>query len=82
MEKPIREIGRDIFPVHSAMQNFTTVNRLQLERWLFWAMLGLPVVLYLGTLGGLKLRRHSRAGQPDIMAKKAARVFYRQYRKG
>jgi len=81
-KQTIREIGRDIFPVHSAMQNFTTVNRFQLERWLFWALLGLPVILYLGTLGGLKLRRHARAGQTDIMAKKAARDFYRQYRQG
>lgn len=79
-KQTIREIGRDIFPVHSAMQNFTTVNRLQSESWLFWAMLGLPLALYLGTLVGLKLRRQSRAGQPDIMAKKAAREFYKQYR--
>lgn len=81
-KQAIREIGRDIFPVHSAMQDFTKVNRLKLERWLFWALLGLPVILYLGTLGGLKLRRHSRAGQTDLMAKKAAREFYKQYRQG
>ena len=81
VKQTIRELGRDIFPVHSAMQNFKTVSRLQLESWLFWAMLGLPFALYLGTLGGLKLRRHSRAGQPDIMAKKAAREFNKHYRK-
>jgi hypothetical protein len=80
-KQTIREIGRDIFPVHSTMQNFKTTHRLELERWIFWALLGLPLVLYLGTLGGVKLRRHSRTGQPDIMAKKAAREFYRQYRK-
>jgi len=82
VKQTIRELGRDIFPVHSTMQNFKTVNRLELENWLFWALLGLPVMLYLGTLGGMKLRRHSRAGQPEIMAKKAAGEFYRQYRKG
>lgn len=81
VKQTIRELGRDIFPVHSAMQKFKTVKRLQLESWLFWAMSGLPFALYLGTLCGLKLRRHSRAGQPDIMAKKAARAFYKQYRK-
>jgi hypothetical protein len=81
VKQTIRELGRDIFPVHSAMQNFKTVNRLELESWLFWGMLGLPLALYLGTLGGLKLRRHSRAGQPDMMAKKAAREFYKQYRR-
>ena len=43
VKQTIRELGRDIFPVHSAMQNFKTVNRLELESWLFWAMLGLPV---------------------------------------
>jgi hypothetical protein len=80
-KQTIRELGRDIFPVHSAMQNFKTDNLLQLERWLFWALLGLPFALYLGTLVGMKLRRHSRAGQSDMMAKKAARAFYKQYRK-
>jgi len=81
VKQTIRELGRDIFPVHTAMQNFKTGNRLQLESWLFWSMLGLPFALYLGTLGGMKLRRHSRTGQSDLMAKKAAREFYKQYRK-
>jgi hypothetical protein len=81
-KQTIREIGRDIFPVHSAMQNFKTANRFELENWVFRALLGLPVLLYLGTLGGMTLRRRSRAGQPEIMAKKAAREFYRHYRKG
>jgi len=81
-KQTIREIGRDIFPVHSAMPNFKTANRLEMQRWLLWTLLGLPLALYLGTLGGLKLRRHSRAGLPDIMAKKAAREFYKQYRQG
>ncbi|MBW2431437.1 MAG: protein BatD [Deltaproteobacteria bacterium] len=77
----VKELGRDIFPVHSDMQSFKTAKRLQLEVWLFLVLLGLPVMLYLGTLGGMKLRRHSRAGQPDNLAKKAAREFYKQYRK-
>jgi len=81
VKQTIRELGRDIFPVHSAMQNFKTGNRLQLETWLFGTMLGLPFALYLGTLGGIKLRRQARAGQPDMLAKKAAREFYKQYRK-
>ena len=81
VKQTIRELGRDIFPVHSTMQNFKTVNRLQLESWLFWTLLGLPFALYLGTLGGMKLRRHARAVGPDIMAKKAAGEFYKQYRR-
>ena len=80
-KQTIREIGRDIFPVHTAMQNFEKVNRLQPESWLFWALLGLPFAFYLGTLGSIKLRRHSRAAQPDVVAKKAARTFYKQYHK-
>jgi len=82
VKQTIRELGRDIFPVHTAMQSFKTATRRQLENWLLVAMLGLPLIIYLGTLGGLKLRRNSRAGQPDIMAKKAARGFFKQYRKG
>jgi len=81
VKQTIRELGRDIFPVHSTMQNFKTVNRRQLESWLFWTLLGLPFALYLGTLGGMKLRRHARAVGPDVMAKKAAGEFYKQYRR-
>jgi len=81
VKQTIRELGRDIFPVHSAMQNFKTGSRLQLESWLFWTLLGLPLALYLGTLGGMKLRRHARAVGPDIMAKKAAGEFYKRYRR-
>jgi len=81
VKQTIRELGRDIFPVHTAMQNFKTAGRLELENWLLGAMLGLPLIIYLSTLGGLKLRRNSRAGQPDLIAKKAAREFFKQYRK-
>ena len=81
VKQTIRELGRDIFPVHSTMQNFKTVNRLQLESWLFWTLLGLPFALHLGMLGGMKLRRHARAVGPDIIAKKAAGEFYKQYRR-
>ena len=46
------------------------------------AMLGLPFFLYLGTLCALKIRRQTTVGQADIRAKKAARKFYKQSRKG
>jgi len=80
VKQTIRELGRDLFPVHTSMHDFKTVSRLQLEDGLIWAMLGLPIVIFLGTLCGLKLRRHARAGLPDTMAKKAAREFIKQYR--
>jgi hypothetical protein len=63
------------------MADFNTITREQPERRLFWAILVLPAALYLGTLCGMKLRRRSRAVQPDIMARRAAREFFRQYRK-
>jgi hypothetical protein len=78
----VKELGRDIFPVHTAMQDFKTADRLQLEGWLLAAMFGLPLILYLGALGGLKLGRRSAAGQADARAKKAAREFFRHYRRG
>lgn len=81
-KQTIRELGCDIFPIHTALQGFKTAGRLDLENLLLRALLGLPLIIYLGTLGGLKLRRNSRAGQPDLMAKKAAREFFKQYRKG
>ncbi len=78
----VKELGRDIFPVHTAVQDFKTADRLQLEGWLLAVMFGLPLIVYLGTLGGLKLGRRSAAGQADARAKKAAREFFRHYRRG
>ena len=79
-KQTIRELGRDIFPVHTAMQGFKSAGRLQRERWIIRALLVLPFILYVGTLCGMKLRRHSRTGLPDNLAKKAARAFNKQYR--
>jgi hypothetical protein len=81
VKQTVRELGRDILPVHTTMQEFKTFSRLQRESWIFWILLGLPLLLYLGTLCGMKLRRNSRAGQPDILAKKAAREFFSRYHK-
>jgi hypothetical protein len=81
VKQTIRELGRDIFPVHTSMKDFKTVKRLQMESWIFWGLLALPFVLYLGTLCGMKLRRQSRVSLPDTIAKKAARKFNRQYRR-
>ena len=80
VKQAIKELGRDIFPVHTSMQSFKTHHQLERERWIIWAMLGLPFALYVGTLCGIKLRRKSRAGQPDNLAKKAAREFNKQLR--
>ena len=81
VKQTVKELGRDIFPVHTAMQEFKASGRLQQESWIFGATLGLPLVLYLGTLCGIKLRRNTRTGQPDMMAKKAAREFFKRYHK-
>jgi BatD DUF11 like domain len=78
----VKELGRDIFPIHAVMQDFRSTKRLRLEGWLLTAMFGLPFIIYLGTLCGFKLRRSTVAGQADINVKKAARRFYRQYGQG
>ncbi len=80
VKQAIKELGRDIFPVHTALQNFKTDRRLQRDRWIFWAMLVFPFVLYVSALCGIKLRRQSRQGQPENLAKKASRVFNKQLR--
>jgi len=78
----VKELGRDIFPVHASMQDFRTTRRLRLEGWLLMVMLTLPFIVYLGALCGFKLRRSATADQADIKAKKAARMFFRQYGRG
>jgi hypothetical protein len=80
VKQAIKELGRDIFPVHTALQNFKTVRRLQRNRWIFWAMLVFPFVLYVSALCGIKLRRQSRREQPENLAKKASREFHKQLR--
>jgi hypothetical protein len=81
VKQTVVELGRDIFPVHTAMQDFKTFSRLQRESWIFWTILGLPLLLYLATLCGMKLRRNSKVGQSGMMAKKAAREFFKRYHK-
>ncbi|UCD80464.1 MAG: protein BatD [Desulfobacterales bacterium] len=78
----VEELGRDIFPIHTVMRDFRTAGRLQLEGWLLTAMFGLPFIVYLGALCGLKLRRATAAGRADIDAKKAAARFYKRYGRG
>jgi hypothetical protein len=80
IKQTVEELGRDIFPVHTAMLNLKTVNRRQFEGRLFGAMLALPFALYLVTLCTIKLHRHSKKVQPNNMARKAARTFRKQYR--
>ena len=78
----VKELGRDIFPIHAVIPDFRSTKRLRLEGWLLTVMFALPFIIYVGTLCGFKLRRPTVAGQADINAKKAARRFYRQYGRG
>ena len=80
VKQAIKELGRDIFPVHTSMQSFKTHHQLERGRWIIWAMLGLPFAIYVGTLCSVKLRRKSRTGRAENLAKKAARIFNKKLR--
>jgi hypothetical protein len=79
-KQAIEELGRDIFPVHTTLPNLKTTRRLERERRIIWAMLVLPFILYVGSVWGIKLRRRSRKGHADNLARKASREFNKELR--
>jgi len=80
-KKEIRDIGRDILPIHGAIKNMTAVN-MRPGRALFLLALLTPLLVYVSTWCGLKLSNKSDASEAAARARKAARAFARQCREG
>ena len=80
VKKTVKEIGRDILPVHASIKDLTTGSRMRPGGVLFWVTLLLPLLVYGGTLYGLRIGRKSTASLAATKAKRAAKGFIRQCR--
>jgi len=81
-KKAIKEIGHDILPVHTSIKGIATVSRWQPGGLPFLVVLLFPLLVYGGTLCGLKIGRKSTASLIATKAKRAAKDFIRQCRQG
>ncbi|MCP3954598.1 MAG: protein BatD [Desulfobacterales bacterium] len=82
VKQDVIEVGRDILPIHTAMANLVPPARLYPGGWFFRFVLALPLLVYLLMLCILKLHKYSAENSDAVRAKRAARNFHRNCRKG
>jgi len=81
VKQAIKELGRDILPVHTSIQDLSTGFQVRPGGRISWLILAAPFFVYLMTFWGLRFRRKSEMSGAAIRAKKAARKLILQCRK-
>lgn len=81
-KKGIEEIGRDILPIHGSAGDLHSGPGMHPGRPMFWLALVAPLLIYVSTSCGLKVRRRTQASAAASKARKASRVFARRCREG
>ena len=81
-KEPVKELARDILPVHTSIQDVMTVTATRPWGFLLPVFLLIPVLAYILTLFILKFHQKSRATSALTTAKKAAGIFVKQCKKG
>ncbi len=74
-KQAVKEIGRDILPVHTSTQVLLSGGAGLPVSMGLWALLAAPVLLYVGVFVGLRVRRTSERSLAGARARRAARVF-------
>ncbi len=78
----VKEIGRDILPVHTSMRDLEGTYMLRPDRLTFLLVVLIPVFVYATAFWTMKLRKKSSGAGAGATPKKAARTFIKRYRKG
>jgi len=79
-KQSVKEIGRDILPIHSSIKDFTASSHHHFREWFLFIILFAPVMVYMGLYFAVKFRGASPEALSRGRAKKAARVFMRRCR--
>lgn len=81
-KEPVKELSRDILPIHTSIQDVMTATSARPKAFLLPVYLLIPVLAYLLTLFILKFQQKSRATSALTKSKKAAGIFIKQCKKG
>ena len=82
VKQAIKELGRDILPIHTSIKDRSTGFHVRPGGQISWLILAAPLFVYLMTFWGLRFRKKSEMSGAAVRAKKAARNLILQCRKG
>jgi hypothetical protein len=81
-KKAVKELGRDILPVHTSMKDLVNGTPTRTHGFFFWLVLLTPLFANMIAYSTLRFRRKSDQALAAIKARKAAKTFINQYRQG
>ncbi|MFC1534231.1 BatD family protein [Thermodesulfobacteriota bacterium] len=74
----VKELGRDILPIHTSIKDLASAHSFRPEGLLSWTALLLPVLLYFITFITVKRRKLSAEDRLESKAKRAVKEFKKQ----
>ena len=78
VKEAVKELGHDILPIHTSIQDLGTGLHIRPGGLAFWAVLMAPLFIYLMTFLGLRLRERSYSSRKASRARGAARELIRK----
>jgi hypothetical protein len=82
VKQPIKELARDILPVHTSMKDFMAAFPSRPKGLFFLLLLCMPAFAYTFALFGTKFRRKSLNSSTETKARKASKLFIKKCHKG
>lgn len=79
-KQEVKELGRDILPVHASIKDLRPGFEVRPGGLVFWVITLTPVLAYSLALCGMRFRKKSAGAVAATRAKKAANTIVRQYR--
>lgn len=79
-KKAVKELGRDILPVHTSVKALAAGYRVRPGQVFFWLVLVAPLLVYGAAFWGLKFRRRSDQTVAAMKARKAAKKLIQKCR--
>ncbi|MBW2220404.1 MAG: protein BatD [Deltaproteobacteria bacterium] len=81
-KQEIKELGRDILPVHNAVRDLKPPFIIGPAGWIFWMVLLSPFFIYVTTFSLVKFRKQSVESAAVTQAKRASGNLVRLYQRG
>lgn len=81
-KREVKELGRDILPVHTSIKDLPIRSQYSIKGFVFWTILLVPFLLYSIAFGSVKFGKKTDKSLAALKSRKAAKNFIRQYRHG